>query len=164
MGHGYSYLCKKCKTKYGMKLGVGVDFRKVYTQIVKGIKLGAYGDEWKELFSSQKFVAVNVEKALYICDHCGHWKTQFVLDLYVPKDPDAVCNQMYGIKTLDEWGYVPFASAYELSKDFKFLKSYYHKCSSCNKRMRKADKKDFEALSCPKCERKNNFEKAVLWD
>lgn len=164
MGYGYRYLCKKCRTKYGMRLGVGVDFQKVYAQIVKRIKLGLYGEEWKELYLSRKFVAVNVEKNLYVCEGCGNWKTQFILDLYVPKDPDALKHETYGTKALEEWGFVPFASAHELSKDFKLLKSYYHKCPQCNRRMRKALKKDFEALPCPSCQRKNTYEKSILWD
>ncbi len=164
MGHGYSYLCKKCKTRYGTRLGVGIDFRETYREIVKRIRGGAYGDDWRRLFSSDDFVAVNVEKALYICGCCGHWKTQFILDLYEPKSHNAVMHEIYGTRTLEEWGFVPFASAHELSRDFKLLKTYYHKCPSCNSRMRKASEKDFEALSCPECEKKNNYEKAILWD
>lgn len=164
MGYGYSYLCKKCKTKYGMRLGVGADHRKVYEQIVKGIRMGAYGEEWQKLFLSNELVAVNIEKALYICKSCGHWKTQFILDLYVPKDVSALKERLYGSKTIDEWGFVPFATAYELSRDFKLLKSYYHKCVCCGKHSHRATKKELEALPCPSCQRKNGYDKEVLWD
>ena len=67
MGYGYDYKCKTCKKKYSVRLGIGFSFPSVYRRLLSDIKDGKYGDTFKNILESKKYVAVDAEKELYNC-------------------------------------------------------------------------------------------------
>ena len=145
-------------------MGIGMRFPNTYMQLMNSIANGEYGPAWKALLNSQKYVAVNAEKDVYICRHCGHWETEYVLDLYVPKIPEHIHNKQYGVKTVAEWGYVPYVTSYDLAEDYVLLKHLVHKCPNCGRRTHKGKKTELQELSCPKCGKNNKINSYIHWD
>ncbi len=110
-----------------------------------------YGDEWKKLVLSEEFVAVDAERYLYICKKCGHWTVGLGLSLYAPNDPKVIMKRQYGIKTVEEWGEVPYVMRWDLKENYHLLKRRVHKCDKCGGVMHKATDKEESNLPCPKC-------------
>lgn len=164
MGSGYSFVCKKCHHEYSVNLGIGMMFPTVYRACLSDIKEGKYGEEWKELASSEEYVAVDASRCLYICDSCGNWDLTYSLSLYKPKNPESIPDKQFGIKTVREWGYVPYVTLRELNSNYIFLKSYVHKCDKCGNRMHKADTERLSSLACPKCGTENEVNGIIRWD
>lgn len=112
----------------------------------------------------KKYFAVNAEKRVYTCKNCGNWKTDYILDLYAPKKPEEIPNKQYGIKTVAEWGYIPYVMEFDLEEDYKILKRFIHKCTNCGKRMHKASNSELKTLSCPKCGKSNQSGGIIFLD
>jgi len=164
MGSGYDFKCKKCKTKYSAMPGIGMMYPKVYQEAVEDIKNGKYGPEWQEIMNSEEFIAVNAEREIYICSECKYWETDLNLALYRPKDAEAIRTKQYGIKTVEEWGYVPYVMEYHLKTEYSLVKVYVHKCKKCGKRMHKATDEELKNLPCPKCGTENATNGMLMWD
>ena len=164
MGRGFKFVCKNCGHEYDAFFGIGMFFLDVYEACIADIKSGKYGEEWKALLQSQEYIAVDAEKYLYVCKSCGNWKIDMSLSLYAPKEPDKIPDIQYGIKTVKEWGYVPYVTSVDLEENYSFMKSYVHKCDRCGKRMHK-DFLDYSThLPCPKCGTENNVYSPFFWD
>lgn len=164
MGSGYDFKCKKCKTKYSAMPGIGMMYLKVYQKAVEDIKNGRYGPEWQEIMNSEEFVAVNAERDVYICSEYKHWETDLNLALYRPKNVEAIRTKQYGIKTVEEWDYVPYVMDYDFKTEYSLVKVYVHKCKKCGKRMHKATDEELKNLSCPKCGTENATSGLLTWD
>lgn len=164
MGTGHGFTCKKCGYYYEISLGIGMMFPKVYQSCIRDIKVGKYGEEWKTLARRQKYIAVDAEEYLYVCESCRNWKTDMDLSLYEPKEPDKILNEQFGIKTVKEWGYVPYVMSRELEEDYSLLKAYVHKCDRCGKIMHKFNAEQISSLWCPKCGTENKKSELFRWD
>ena len=166
MGSGYKFKCSKCRNQYSVSTGTGFIFPDIYTDMVSDIKEGKYGDEWKELMLSEEFVAVDAERNLYVCKECGYWTVDSDLSLYAPNDPDLIRNKQYGIKTVEEWGEVPYVMGGDLRDDYHLLKKWIHKCEKCGSVMHKGTEEEKENLPCPKCGGKPKTESTMyfMWD
>lgn len=157
MRHGYIFECSKCHIEYDTPVGVGMMFRHVYRQIVDEIKSGTYGNEWKDIFSSQKYTAVDAENNLYTCK-CGNWTVEPSLSLYAPKEPDKIDS------SLKEYGYVPCVMKYDLDDDYYCIGHYIHRCQKCNSEMQETDIKTITSLPCPECGNINSVSGFERWD
>ena len=51
--------------------------------------------------------------------------------LYAPNDLASISKKHYGIKNVEEWGYVPYVTWDDLKQDHHVFKRYYHKCEKC---------------------------------
>ncbi|MBR3342487.1 MAG: hypothetical protein IKG30_12905 [Clostridiales bacterium] len=148
MGSGFGFKCSCCGHEYDICTGIGMRFPQVYEKLLSSIKQGKYGSEWKALALSEDYVAVEAERFLYFCDTCHNWKVDYGLSLYAPNDPEVIKKKKYGIKTVEEWGEVPYVTSWE---DYHLLKEYAHKCDKCSCSMRRASDREFFSLPCPKC-------------
>ncbi len=164
MGDGYDFVCKKCKKEYSVMHGIGMMYPTIYQETIEDAKNGKYGSEWQELISSSKYIAINAEREVYICSSCGKWKTELDLSLYRPKDEDAIRTKQFGIKTVEEWGYVPYVFGQDFQAEYDLIKVYAHKCDHCGKRMHKANEEELSKLSCPYCGTENTSEGLLMWD
>ena len=164
MGKGYRFKCKKCQNEYCASWGIGGAFPLVYRSCLSDIIAGKYGLEWKKLALSEEYIAVDASSYLYSCNFCGNWKIAYSLSLYKPKNPKSIPDKQYGIKTVREWGYVPYVTPLDFEDDYIFLKSYVHKCDKCGKRMHKTDIKHLTSLACPKCGTDNEIDGILMWD
>ena len=122
MGMGYSYICKKCGHKYSVFPDVGMMYPHVYRQKLAEIAEGAYGTERKNLVEKTSYAAIDAEEIIYICRSCNRWETGTDITLYAPDDPESISKKQYGIKTVEEWGYVPYVTGWDLKEDYHVLK------------------------------------------
>ena len=164
MGQGYCYTCKKCKHEYSVHLGIGMRFPTVYRDILADISDGEYGSELQELYNNTPYAAIDGERVVYICDGCGSWELGTDVSLYAPNDPDSIPQKQFGIKTVAEWGYVPYVMRWHLQKEYHLVKRQYHRCSKCGKRMHKASSAELKKLPCPECGSENQAEDTLMWD
>lgn len=164
MGFGYLYSCSKCRKRYSVHAGIGMMFPDVYKELIQEFKDGKHGEEARGLLRDIKYAAVDAEEVVYVCKACGYWEMGHDDSIYAPNDPNAIARKRYGIKTVKEWGYVPYVMKMDLVDDYHILKRYFHKCCKCGKRMHKASDKEMQHLPCPKCGAQNDFKDAMLWD
>ena len=164
MGQGYGFKCKKCGCKYSVSFGIGMMYPKVYRDKISEIEKGTYGAEWKELLDKTPYAAINGNEFVYLCDSCNRWETETDVTLYAPNDPESIPKKRYGIKTVEEWGYVPYVTEWDLKEDYHVLKRKYHICENCGRRMHKASEKELRNLPCPKCGVLNEVADYIHWD
>lgn len=164
MGSGFGFKCKKCKKKYYAMPGIGMMYPQVYQEAMEDAQNGKFGAEWKEIISSGKYIAINAEREIYVCASCGHWKSDLNLSLYRPKDENAIRTKQFGIKNVEEWGYVPYVAGRDFQKDYELIRVFVHKCEKCGKRMHKARPEELEKLPCPDCGTENTPEGLLMWD
>ena len=164
MGQGYGFKCKNCRHEYSIRLGIGMMYPEVCRNLLQNLEQGKYGKEWQQLSKNTPYAAVDVKSVIYICNDCSRWEMGKDITLYAPNDPAAISHKQYGIKTVEEWGYVPYVTGIELKRDYHILKRYYHKCGNCGKRMHKASKDEMVHLPCPKCDEINEPNSFIMWD
>ncbi len=164
MGQGFTFTCAKCGYVYSVHPGSGFMYPDEYQELLQNIESGRYGEERQRLLKETPYAAVNAETFVYICRSCGHWGEGKDITLYAPNNPEAIPHKQYGIKTVEEWGYVPYVMQYELVSEYHVLKRHYHICSKCHKKMHKASDEELCNLSCPKCGTVNGFNGAMFWD
>lgn len=166
MGSGVGFKCSKCGKRYCANTGIGFRFPEFYKEILKDVKEGKYGEEWKSLSLSQELVAVDAELYLYVCKKCGHWEVEPGLSLYAPKDVNLIKSKQYGIKTVEEWGEVPYVMSMDLEEDYQLLKRHVHKCGKCGGVMHKATKEEEGNLPCPDCggAPEKGYAEIINWD
>lgn len=163
MGYGEMFKCSKCGNEYDVCLGIGFLHPDVCREELKKIKKGKYGEDWKKLALSEEYTVVDTENFVYICGKCGHWVNENAVSLYAPKDAAKLKKKKYGIKTVEEWGEVPYIMD---PKDFRLLKRKVHKCSKCGELMHKATPEEIDNLPCPKCggEKMKDYGNSFYWD
>ena len=164
MGHGYGFICEKCGYEYRATTGAGMLFPIVYEETVEDIKKGKYGKERQRIMLKEPYAAVAAEEELYICSNCGNWKVAQNLSIYRPKDAEQIAKTEFGIKTAEEWGYVPYVMDDDLESDYELVKTYVHKCGRCRQIMHIADETESGNLKCPKCGTMNEAETEIMWD
>ena len=150
MGYGFSLKCPKCHCSYTFALGVGMMFPTEYKKVVRKIKLGKYGAEWRKFFKENEGAAVDAEECLYVCSHCNAIKAEPNLSLYITA---------YGSKA-DE--YVPLWC--NSDSKYKFVRSFVHKCTKCGKRMKKVEDPEYDSYICPKCGEMLTKSDFLKWD
>ena len=163
MGWGYGFECKKCKKEYSFHLGVGMMMPRVFERTIDEVNEGAWGEECKKVLNSERFVVPDIEKELYICKSCGRWSVEQNMNMYAPNNPETILHQKYGIKTVEEWGKIPYVMRWQLEKDYHRIKSWIHICE-CGKRLHKASKAEMENLACPYCGTINTMKDYINWD
>ena len=127
MGSGIVLRCDNCNKEFTFDLGIGFMFPMVFEELAAAIRNGDYGDEWKEIIESGSYIVPNAEKYLFYCEKCGNWEIAMDASLYEPKDADALKKEKIGIKTVEEWGYVPYVMGDDLKRNFRLLKKRPHR-------------------------------------
>ena len=166
MGSGIGLKCSKCHKGYTIITGGGMMFPSVYRELLDDIKKGRYGKEWQDIAQKTPHVAVDAEDYVYSCNKCGAWKIEKGLSLYEPNDQESLKKKQYGIKTVEEWGHVPYVTNYDLVTDYHAVKRYIHKCDKCGGRMHRVKEKEFNNLPCPKCGGNpiKGYNEYICWD
>ncbi len=136
----------------------------VYQEKLDELAEGKYGADRQELYKKTPYAAISAEYVVLVCGACGAWEESTDMTLYAPNDPDEIGKKQFGIKTAEEWGYVPYAFSNTLKKDYHVLKREYHTCSKCGKRMHKASSTELIGLPCPECGTVNQLEGIWCWD
>ena len=163
MGAGINVSCK-CKNKSYM-LGVGMMFPDEYKKTVDRIKAGKFGEEGKNIMRTVKYAVVDIENSLYLCEKCGNIIQAKPMDYYAPKNVDKAAKEEYGIKTVEEWGEVPYWAPYmDFDNNYSLIKKTQHKCSICKHEMIRVDEEKLHNMKCPKCGEKYEVFQDMLWD
>lgn len=142
--------------KYDIYFGIGGLYPKTYKFTVTEIRAGKYGKEWKEIFDSKQYVAVNAYDYLYCCKRCGYWENAKCMDLYEVNNPDRMKKTKYSYVMYDE-----------LKKDWKLIKAYKHNCIHCKEPMLCIQDYEDELtieMKCEKCGAVLEKGFAFMWD
>ena len=150
MADGLRLKCSKCNKEYGVSWGIGFSFPTVYKNTLKAAKTGEYGPEWQELTTKTKYVAIDAESYVYLCEKCRNWSSDPGLSLYVPKDTEELKNK-YNLESVGELEERDYVMSYNLDEEYKILKRRIHKCKKCGGVMRKLKFKEVYHLPCPEC-------------
>ncbi len=167
MGRGRRLICNHCNKETNMCFGMGFFFPDEYRDKVKEICDGKYGEEWKILYQSKEYVAVNAYSYLYYCKKCGRWEYGTSMDLYEPKKSNKIRKKKHGDNIVEEWGEISYVIPIDLEDDWKLLKAYNHNCQKCKDPMvRTDDYKDtiFWKLKCKDCGNELEDKGFFLWD
>ena len=163
MGNGISFHCDKCGYKTVASYGIGFRFPTVYHEIVEAIKVGNYGQKWKELFEHTPGAAINAEMEFYVCAHCGSLANEPNLTMYAPNDPGISKTHNESFSIANPAVGREYVMLYELEKNYRRVKVFVHKCPECGKRMHKY--KSGEQLKCPECKTGTmEFDGMLNWD
>ena len=153
MGMGFNFICEKCGREYGYGVGIGFMFPRAYEELIKKVKKGKYGKEWKDIANNTENVAIDAEEYLYVCPKCGSWKAEEGLSLYIPKETKEpkgdTNNEPWAIGF--DYSNASYVTSWDLKEHYKLLKSYIHKCPKCKTRMHKASSDELYNVPCPKC-------------
>lgn len=166
MGSGVVLKCN-CGAVYEISLGIGMMFPTVYQETLEAVEKGQYGIEWQQLVSNTKYIAIDAERYLYYCEECGRWEVQYGLSLYKPKSVEMLANKEYGIKTVEEWGHVPYATISDFERDYVLLKEYKHICTKCKhpmKRISSLSELNHIELRCEECGDLLQIGDYIMWD
>ena len=168
MGTSIPYTCGACGAVRDPFVGIGMAFPTVYRETMDEIRQGKHGEEWRSLVESGELIAVDAEDKLFVCSACGAWEAAPDLSLYEPVDVEKLLTKQYGIKTVAEWGEVPFVTSWELEEDFKLLRRREHRCPDCGGEMQPfvGEIEDAPKVKCPKCggEMTAGDGPMILWD
>ena len=157
MGTMRNYRCKSCGYNKQLHLGSGMMYPRVSDSAKEAIAAGEHGDELKEAFDSIELPAVRPEEMIYVCPSCGCWDVYMDASVYEPTDTEAMKKREFGIKTVEEWGGVPYMTDYDIEVgDFRLVARYVPACPSCGEGMHplpgaSEDEPDAKGLKCPKC-------------
>lgn len=178
MGSGFTFRCCNCGEEFCVYLGIGFAFPSEYKTVNEAVKAGNYGEKWQSIMNSADFIQADAERYFFHCGRCGHWEEDYGLSLYAPNDVGSLRKKQYGIKTVEEWGYVPYAVfsralISDTNPDYHQLKRRIHRCPECNRAMKKHTynqllqriyNDDSFKIKCPKCGDKLEEIGAIRWD
>ena len=168
MGTGYRYHCAACGEEREFSLGIGFAFPRVCERTLGEVEEGLYGDALQRAVRDRPLVGVCAERVVFECEGCGHWETGIDASLYEPDDLDEALSEQFGIKTVAEWGHLPYLMSYKIGNGWHLLAPYEPTCPECGRTMRKRVSDDAAdrgtELRCPRCGSMNGLSESFLWD
>lgn len=171
MGTMMKYGCLECGRSKQLHLGVGMMYPRVCDDMKQSIANGEYGSELKAAYESCELPAVRPEEMVYMCPSCGNWEVHRDASVYEPSDVEAAKKEKFGIKTVEEWGGIPYISGYEIeSGKYRLVSCYTPACPNCGDGMAIVagdDKDELKAseLKCPECgSLKKSISFSGYWD
>lgn len=157
MGCWAKYECDECGFTQDLFLGVGMRFPLLSDEVRASIAEGEYGAALKEAHDRCELPAVHPERKAYACPSCGCWDVYEDATLYEPADVEAVKKEKFGIKTVEEWGKIPYIGRYEIEAGkYHEVCGYSPACPECGGPMGAVPidlEGDAQAvpLKCPNC-------------
>ncbi len=169
MGRGFNYHCDNCGKDYRVRLGVGMAHPSTCEETLARVKEGKYGQDLKEAAESETYVGVDAALKLYVCDACGHWDVYADASVYGLADKERGPSAMFGTRTIEEWGFIPYTTGWEDEIGFRVIKEFRPPCEKCGREMQaiEADEDSDETpvLKCPNCGSElSTGVMNVLWD
>ena len=141
MGTGYIYTCG-CEAPQPVMIGAGRLTPNLCADTWSDMLAGKYGDSWKRAVTMNPQGGLDCRQEIYLCD-CGHWESDIRKTLWKNGDTSHCKSR--------------------LSRN-KAVKTFYHMCPKCGKRMRIAHI-DEDCLICPICgEEMQNISPEIKWD
>ena len=148
MGYGYELKCKKCGREKPIFLGIGFRYPRVCATILEEMKDGKFGKRFMEDAKNTPFAAVHQERAIFICDNCGKWRSDEVIDLCAPIGEPEQHNGRFCVAIEYPDG-IPYVMTSDIGRKYRIIRSKQHRCSKCRHKLRLIRKN--EKLRCPEC-------------
>ena len=166
MGKVIKLECKECGFSSNAFLGIGFLYPNVCEEILQNMKNGAFGETIKEAANTVPGAAVHQGKALFVCDNCGSWRTDDIIDLCSPIEKTQRRKGRFCVanECLDSVSYVMDS---DIGDTYQIIHSVEQKCTCCQQNMRAVkESKMFKLkLKCPNCNEKLAINEACLdWD
>ena len=163
MGDGMVFRCDHCDHVEQVSSGIGFMFPQLYQDVVKKIRKGKYGREWKEVFESRPGAAVDVRMELYVCSECGNCVQDLNLSLYELMFPDAGKKERGIFSSANPAESMEYVMPSELEREYRRIRIYAHMCPKCKNRMHQY--RTGELLKCPKCKEVRMYNSGMyMWD
>ena len=171
MGTLKRYKCNECRYSKELHLGIGMLYPMVSDTVKDSIASGEFGEELRQAYSGCELPAVCPVEAVYACPECGHWDVFRDASVYEPTDPVAARKEVYGIKTVEEWGGIPYVMRHDVaSGKYRLIARFEPLCPKCGQGMRAIEgspesKLKGGGLKCPRCGSNNaSIERTGCWD
>ena len=171
MGKMAMYRCGECGYTKELVLGIGMMHPTISSEIKEAIAQGEFGPELKSAYEACELPAVYPEDKVYECPSCGYWDVYKDASIYEPVDVAAVKKEQFGIKTVEEWGGIPYMTGRDIeSGAYRLVREYAPSCPHCGKDMHVSSvdtKKAAGAVSlkCPSCgSASGTLEVSGCWD
>ena len=165
MGNGFVIKCEKCGFKHNYDIGIGFLYPEVCEDILNSMKLGNFGDELMRLANTIPNVAVHQCRAVFVCDDCGSWRVDDVIDLC---SPIAKKKRFMGLFRTKEEIHTdkPYVMDAEIGHFYKVIHSVERRCTCCQQKMRAVaeDETIKQKLKCPECGEILTIEDVYCWD
>lgn len=166
MGHGMILKCD-CQEHF-INLGIGMAYPRVFKEDLEDARSGRLGEDIQKATQGKQYLAIDAENCFYYCSQCGYWEVTGSHDLYEPKNLELMKLRQFGIKTVEEWGEIPYARGSDF-EEYNLIFKYPHICPKCNIEMvnpKTIGKRVLSKIRCQECGsllREDN-ERFVLWD
>lgn len=161
MGSGYELSCKKCGFTRDIHLGISFRYPVRCADILEEMKNGAFGKEFMADANSIPHAAVHYEETIFLCDHCGNWKTDMKIDLCAPEGEYRGHKGRFST-AFDYPKDMPYVLKCEMGETYRVVRSKPYRCSKCGHALRTVKKN--EKGRCPKCGGALKKSAGILWD
>lgn len=161
MGDGYELKCKRCSYTHDVYDGIGFSYPMVCAEILEEMKKGAYGKRFMEDALNTAGAAIHHDRSIFVCDHCGNWRDDAVIDLCAPIGEPQERTGRFSV-AVDYPSDVPYVMEFEIGDQYSVVRSRQHLCGKCRQQMRPIKKN--EKLKCPECGGQLVKGDAFCWD
>ena len=165
MGQGFKFECQECGYSSNAFFGIGFLYPNVCEEILQNMKNGVFGEKLKEDANTISHAAIHQRSSLFVCDNCGNWRVDDIIDLCAPIQKSKKNNQIFSVTNEAEnlHSYVMDA---DIGETYRVVGSVEHKCDCCQQNMRaiKESKIVKLKLKCPNCSNHLIIHEAYGWD
>ena len=161
MGYGYELKCKKCGYEHTVLLGIGFSYPRVCAKILDAMKNGEFGKRFMEESQNTPHAAVHREREIFVCEHCGEWKSDETIDLCAPNGEYQKRKGRLSV-AVDYPEDVKYVMPFDIGREYTVIRSKQHRCSKCRHVMRPIKKN--EKLKCPECGETLKKGDSINWD
>ena len=162
MGNGFTCHCKACAFTVDALVGIGMLYPSDCKEILEDMKNGKYGWELQYKAKYTRNIAIHHKRAIFLCDNCGSWRADDIIDLCVPAPP------VLGEGTFKNRHTKKYIMDFEIGEAFCIIDSVEQKCSCCQESMRAIEKptaaKLRKKLKCPNCKGELECFDSIMWD
>lgn len=161
MGDGYELKCKRCGFTRDIYDGIGFGCPMVCAEILEEMKKGAFGKHFMEDANNIPHAAVHQERIIFVCDYCGEWREDTVIDLCAPIGEYKEREGRFSV-AIDYPSSIQYVMSFDIGREYKIIRSKQHRCGKCRHEMRPI--KNNEKLKCPKCGIQLEKGDSFCWD
>lgn len=149
MGWGGTLICKHCNYRFPFSVGWGFMLPYLCEEILKDIKHGKYGDEFKNDALSHPSAVVRQSYEIYVCKKCGKLHSGEKIELWNPIIEQENDKHFYISKD-------------KLEATHQLIHHLVYHCDYCGEEM--VELTDYEEIKCPHCKSTLIVEEDILWD
>ena len=157
MGTAISLHCNKCGREKVIHFGTGFLFQQTYSQTIKDMKQGAYGELGQRFFAEHPQGTVDCEQVALVCGNCNRLVNGVDMTMYIPKPSQTTDDGQDADEDIPNWKENTFVMPSEIKQHFIEYAKFNHECHKCHSLMTVMKQKLFEdrlnkcLVKCPEC-------------